>query len=308
MGDPLTAARMAAFADELSKEAGVWDRLVGAREAISSLVKKVPRRKVLDLKTISRGNVGKPPVSEGGFQEAFRRFTRPAEGVVKGWEQMSPRAKSTAQALQQGTTLERLTPKVTQRLDQARKSFEAAKKLRDPQKLMAAQKELKASKELYQETFGGMGKHLTAPSASIGEAWRGRGAKGVAEELSRRGWTGSGDISKYTPGTGKSLMLGFPLAFDLPSVINAPAATRTGEGGAVERGLGTALGTAGMIAGMGTGFLPGTALWYAGHKIGGGAGRLIDRLRAGASIPEAVMAPSPEEAQSQLQNIARYYG
>jgi hypothetical protein len=103
-------------------------------------------------------------------------------------------------------------------------------------------------------------------------------------------------------------MVGFPLAFDIPAVVNAPEATRTGEGGAVERGLGAALGTAGMIGGVGTGFLPGLALWYAGHKIGGGAGRLIDRMRAGATVPEAVMAPSPEEAQSQLQNIARYYG
>lgn len=308
MGDPLAEVKLAAFVDELNKEAGVWDRMIGAKDAISSLIGKIPRRKVLDLKTMSHANVGTPPVSESGFQEAFRRFTRPAEGVVKGWEHLSPRAKSTAQALQQGTTIERLTPEVTKRLDDAKRAFEAARGSMDPAKLKAAQEELKASKELYSKTFGGSGRHLTAPTQSMGQAWRGGGATGVAEELSRRGWTGSGDITKYLPSTGKPLMLGFPLAFDVPSVVNAPEATRTGESGAVERGLGAALGTAGMIAGMGTGFLPSTALWYAGQKVGGGAGRLIDRLRAGASIPEAVMAPSPEEAQSQLQNIARYYG
>jgi hypothetical protein len=297
--------RMAAFTNELTKEAGVWDKLIGAQKAVGSLFSRVPKPPV---KMVGALNKGVPAASEGGWVEAARRFASPTKGIVKGWEHLSPRASSVAKARQQGATLEQLTPQVTQRLEAARKAVGGARASRNPLKLDAAKKELLDAEKLYQETFGGAGSHLAAPSATMGQAWRGGGVKGVAEELSRRGWTGSGNLTKYAPSTGKPLMVGFPLAFDIPAVVNAPEATRTGEGGAVERGLGAALGTAGMIGGVGTGFLPGLALWYAGHKIGGGAGRLIDRMRAGATVPEAVMAPSPEEAQSQLQNIARYYG
>lgn len=307
MGDSLTSVRLAAFADELEKQGAILDRLSSARSAIKGLLSRVPKRTAAGVKMVDRFNREVPELSRSGLEEAAKRVVRPLAGMRKGWTELSPRAKSIARATQQGTTLEKLTPEVTQGLKRSREAFELSGGAL-PETLKARKAEYDAAKKLYSETFGGAGRHLAAPSATLGEAWRGRGAKGIAEELSRRGWTGSGNVSKYLPSTGKSLMLGFPLAFDVPGVLNAPAPTRTGEGAGFERGLGAALGTAGMIAGVGTGLVPGTLLWYAANKAGSKAGRVIDRLRAGASIPEAVMAPSPEEAQSQLQNIATYYG
>jgi hypothetical protein len=84
--------------------------------------------------------------------------------------------------------------------------------------------------------------------------------------------------------------------------------TETGEGGAAEKLLGEVGGTGGFLAGMASKrMLPGFALMAGGQYLGGKAGRVIDRLRGGASVGTAVSAPSPEEATSQLENIQRYY-
>lgn len=312
MGIPLNtmdAVRASARTGELLKEAGFFDAVHGAGQAARSWFAGLPRATRLQAKNLIRLNRGEP-VAEGGFQEAFKRFIHPIEGVRKGWTQMSPRAKSTASALQQGKTLEQLTPQVTGDLTKAMTNLQKLKAGGgSPEQLAAAQDAVAAAKETFAKTFGGSGAHLAAPSQTLGQAWRTGGARGVASELSRGGWTGSGDITKYLPNVGgKPLMVGLPVGFGAYEIAKARDPSRTGQGAAAEVGLRQLLGGAGMIAGMGTGFLPGMALWYGADEVGLRAGRIIDRLRAGATIPEAVMAPSPEQARSQLQNIAKYYG
>lgn len=129
-----------------------------------------------------------------------------------------------------------------------------------------------------------------------------------AKSLGRGGWTGTGKYTKYMPVGMKGMYAPF-MAMDAHGVYEAskrpPSAT--GEGGLAETGLGATLGTAGMIAG-GRRFLPSMALYALGSGAGGGLGRIVDRLRGGADLPTAAMAPSPTEAAEQLGNIQRYYG
>jgi hypothetical protein len=129
----------------------------------------------------------------------------------------------------------------------------------------------------------------------------------AAEELSRRGWTGTSRIGKYLPIGGKSLNVGM-VGLAAPAVINAPKATRTGEGGKLETGMGEMAGLGGMIAGSGLGMLPGLATWQIAHQGGKRLGRVLDRLRSGASIGEAVHAPSPQQVAKQMETIQKYYG
>jgi hypothetical protein len=152
-------------------------------------------------------------------------------------------------------------------------------------------------------------KHL-APEANVGlrEAWRQGKLKGVAEQLSRGGWTGEGQITKYLPVGGKGMVTGFGAA-EIPGIVNAQAASPTGEGARLERLGGLLGGSAGWIAGSGKmGVLPSMALWYAGSKAGTKAGRVADRLRAGGTVGQALTAPSPEEARAQLSKIYQTYG
>lgn len=131
--------------------------------------------------------------------------------------------------------------------------------------------------------------------------------KTLAEELSRRGWTGKGEVTKYLPVGTKGMIAGFSGA-SIPGIVDAPKATPTGEGAALERLMREVGSTGGMIAGTGVGFVPGMALWGLSEYGGKRLGRILDRYRAGASLPQAVMAPSPQEAAKQLQTIQQYYG
>lgn len=147
----------------------------------------------------------------------------------------------------------------------------------------------------------GLGRHITeGPTPGAGRIQR------AAEALSRRGWSGKGRITKYIPlFSQKGMYAGFG---GLSAKAIADAAkqdpSRTGSGGLFETGLGEGLGTAAFIAGTGgLGFLPATAMWYAAQKGGSKAGQIIDRLRGGADLQTAAMAPTPEEAQGMLQNL-----
>ena len=218
----------------------------------------------------------------GDAAEFGERLMHPLYGMRKGWQEMSG---VSARA--------REVDKLTDRIVYARKTGrpDIAKKFEE--KLMK---------------YEAKTPHLEEASRSLGEAWRGGRVKGVAEELSRRGWTGQGSRMKYLPVSQKAMMTGFA-ASDIPGIVNAPAATPTGEGGALER-LGSTLGgTAGWIAGSGRiGLLPSVALWMAGEKAGKSIGRFADRTRAGASPLRAATAPSPEEAREQLAKIYQTYG
>jgi hypothetical protein len=209
---------------------------------------------------------GRPKAIGKGLQEAGERVLHPVEGMRKGWRSLSPRHE-----------------------------IEALKG-----------KELKGY--FRRGMLGTPGEHLKRHplgQSLTGAAREGR-VKGVAEELSRRGWTGKTRATKYLPVGQKGLTVGFG-GMALPDVIHAQKATPTGEGAVAEKGIGEAAGLGGMVLGSGLGLVPSMGLWYGAHKGGAALGRIIDRLRAGGSVGQAVRAPSPEEAARQLQTISRYY-
>lgn len=154
------------------------------------------------------------------------------------------------------------------------------------------------------------GKHLLEKGKTLREAVKGpKGSrvKAVAEEMSRRGWTGKSKAFKYLPVGEKAMVAGFPMAA-IPGVVNAPKATPTGEGGAVERAGGELLGAGGWVLGAGLGGPAGIAAAIGGSMVGSRLGRFADRMRAGANPITAATAPSPTKARKQLSNIQRYYG
>jgi hypothetical protein len=130
-----------------------------------------------------------------------------------------------------------------------------------------------------------------------------------AEELSRRGWTGEGAATKYLPLGPKGQFAAFT-AMDAPGVVDAynkGDVGPTGEGGLGEKGLGALGGAGGWVLGAPLGLLGGAGMWLGGQQLGKSVGRIVDRMRGGANLPNAMFAPSETEAQSQLENIQRYY-
>jgi hypothetical protein len=261
------------------------------------------------------GKVGR--FTKGFFQgtgEAGKRFFNPVYGLKKGWQQMSPAqrlAELTPEGVSKAKHLESLRA-AAQPAEEAYQALKAqhglkgyfAKPMREAR---GALKEVQ--KPLKEYDIGG--EHIYRPGMRLREALEAQGAgakaRGLAEELSRRGWTGSGGITKYLPVGEKGMAAGFG-AMAIPDVVDAAEATRTGEGAALEKGLGALGSVGGMVMGGGLGLVPAMALWEAAQRGGSAAGRVLDRLRAGGSVGEAFLAPSPQEAQSQLQNIYKYYG
>jgi hypothetical protein len=157
----------------------------------------------------------------------------------------------------------------------------------------------------FTRTFGeGSQKHLLDKPRTIREAL-GRGE--LSSELSRRGWTGRGKVTKYMPLGQKGLTAGFA-ASAIPSITSAPKATPTGEGGRYEQLMREVGGTGGFVMGGGLGMAPAMGLASGGSYVGGKFGRVLDRLRSGANIVQAVEAPSPTEASQQMSRIRKYYG
>lgn len=262
--------------DGINKEAGVFDWAL-------SQGKKILTRPQTIRGTAGRmlGRAKEGLIGDAG--EAGRRFFSPVEGVRKGWREMSG----------SGSRIRELEKK--------HKFYGKMKKEQAPPRVVD-----KLRKDL--ESYTKKTEHLDpSHSTPLKGAWREGGVKGTMEELSRRGVTGQGDFTKYLPVGEKSLVAGFG-ASEIPGIVNAPEATPTGEGSKLER-LGSLLGgSAGWIAGTGTGFLPSVALYMAAAKAGSSAGRVADRMRAGAPLGEAATAPSPREAREQLAKIYQTYG
>lgn len=98
-----------------------------------------------------------------------------------------------------------------------------------------------------------------------------------AEELSRRGWTGSGRASKYIPLGGKSQML-LGTAAGAPSVVKA-VKDKEDVGGAVGENLGFGLGGV-LTGGTGMAAIPLTiAASSLGRSVGGAGDRLARRAK-----------------------------
>ena len=268
---------MSAFSDSLEKNADF------ASKAMNVLRNRFRNPKTF-LATAGRSfakSVGGP---FKGTEEAIQRALHPIEGLKKGWESMDAGVELANKAKEHG--------------------FGSLKE-------MVAKSPEKAQQLLRAGTH-----HLNEPQM-LESIVRGEGnlpgkAKAVAEELSRRGWTGTGTVrgmgfTKYLPVGGKAQTVGLA-GMAIPNIINAEKASPTGQDAAVERGLGEMGSNLGFIAGSGLGLVPMTGLWYAGMKGGSRLGRIVDRVRSGASIGDAVAAPTRPEAEKQLETINRYYG
>ena len=97
--------------------------------------------------------------------------------------------------------------------------------------------------------------------------------KALAEELSRRGWTGTGATTRYLPVGEKSLMTGFGLGF-LPGAVSSEDPMGTGRGRSERFGehLGQNIGfvagaPAGLIGGLAAGSLAGKGLGTLGKGV-----------------------------------------
>jgi hypothetical protein len=289
MGDPLAQEIFNAFGEELVKEAF----------SVGQVGRFVLRKALHPVGQIGRGAKG----FLGETGTAAERFFNPVKGMREGWKGMS-----------------NVQP-VTKAVDKIR-NLQAAKataqRSGDPAALAAATKELQEAGKAYAGTIKGK-RHLLRPSQSLAEAaatpgLRAKG-KAIAEELSRRGWTGAGGkgvtslggATKYLP-VGQKGQMALIGAAGIPGVVDAAKATPTGEGAALERG-GRLLGSVGgMALSGGLGLVPALGLWLGAEHAGSRAGRVLDRIRAGGTAGQALTAPSPEEAQAQLANIQRHYG
>lgn len=269
MGDPLNEQGLDAFSDELQKLAG------GAtffRRAGEILKNKLRHPSELGLRAL--GSIGR--LSKGVFSggdEALKRMAHPVEGLKEGWRASSPLHEMRQKAKTLGFNS----------VEEAAKSLQSKGNAKD-----------------YKDFMGGGGEHLLGTQPGTGRI------RSIAEELSRQGWTGAGKRTKYLPVGNKAMMPGFA-AMAIPDIVNAPEPTPTVGGGALETGLGELTGTLGMIAGTGVGLAPGLGMWHVARTAGGRLGRVLDRVRGGAGFKDALTAPSPQEAEEQLQNIQQYY-
>lgn len=275
MGDALRPEVIEAFFSELDS----MEKEAGARELFAKFVQ--PKK----LKGFAKSLTSLPGKGWQGLKEETGKFVKhlnPFYSIPAGWKHMTPAAN------------EELLRKVRQ----AAHGVEGVGR-------GAAEEAMKPSRGpgLLKRYFGeaGMG-HMLGTSPEAGRV------QALAEELSRRGWTGQGAVTKYLPLGGKTVALGFG-ASAVPGVYRAATTERhpLGEGGPWEKGLEGAADTAAWFMGAPLG-LSGLPIYFAAPAIGRGAGRIIDRLRAGASPRAAVSAPSPEEAAEQMQAIQRYYG
>jgi len=268
-----------AFIEELTameKEAGVGSAAVSALGAAGKWMTKQPQlatywaknapgRLAGWAKAKPGAVVGWAKKQPGDFVEAGKRMLRPHKSIPAGWRHMTP------------------------------------------SKELAHMRASGASPEAIKKYTKGMGSHITEqgilPKKFVDSPHRvGR----AAEWLSRRGWTGKGDVTKYIPGfSQKGMYTGFG-AMSGKSIYDAAQKnpTRTGSGGAAETGLGEALGTGAFIAGTGgLGMIPATAMWLGGQYLGSRAGRVVDRMRGGADLRTATLAPTPEEANKMIGNL-----
>ena len=322
MGDPLIHVKMAAFQDELEKGAAIpgiesLGRLAARiPSSVASAAVKAPLtagRKVVN--TLGGGLRG---LYQAGVRARYRgpeqahelldRALNPGKGLLKGWNQMSHRGSMESR--------QALHSRVVDRLAAEGKSPAQIEKIlgKDPLAALTAEVSAFERKTGKRSPKRFLLEHSERPAPIFGEGGlvskqQGLGGKTRAtfEELGRRGWTGEGRITKYLPVGGKGITTGFA-ASAIPSVVNAPRAERTGEGGALEAALGEAGGTLGFVGGGGLGLVTGLGASVGGHKAGSKLGRTLDRLRAGASLGEAWSAPSPTEAAAQIAKIQKHYG
>lgn len=287
MGDALNPHTLTAFVEELGelrKEAvSIPGILEGGRAVLSKLpfVKNPGRAAAMaHIGRQSRELIGTP-------MEIGSRLLHPIEGMKEGWKMMAPTNQIARKAQQMGFA-------------NPTEAISAIKKL-------GPEHQGKIKELVGSGLTGARHSAMLDPSTSLGTAWKSGKMKGLAEELSRRGWTGETKYTKYLPVGMKSWVPGFSAAA-IPGIVNAPPPGKTGEGSTLERGMGELGSAAGLVLTGGLGIIPGAIGWNLSQKAGRRAGRVLDRLRAGSSMDQAINAPSPTEAAQQLSRIEQTYG
>lgn len=113
--------------------------------------------------------------------------------------------------------------------------------------------------------------YLGEPSVPLQEVYRDPAA--LAKELSRRGWTGAGETTRYLPVGQKSLMAGFGAGF-LPGAVSGedPMGLDRGRGERFGEHLGQNVGfvagaPAGLVGGLAAGSLAGKGLSTLGKGV-----------------------------------------
>ncbi len=138
----------------------------------------------------------------------------------------------------------------------------------------------KAAKDLVQRVqkaqSGGALKRNLGSGAHLLEKTRKGGVKGTAEHLSRQGWTGGSNVSKYLPVGDKSQLAILGPGFVAHDMMQAP--TAEDDRGLGERALSGLGYTGSMLLTAGTG-LPGIAADIAASHLGGSLGRSFDKRR-----------------------------
>lgn len=292
---------------ELKKLAGI--------KAIKSFFGKVIPKTPTEVIRKGRLSMRAPEGTAGGFKLLAERLQNPIKGMAEGWKSMTPGSHPETQRniinaiiqKQRGRGFfgkmipESLRGSSAEHI--ARIRGDIPKNLLDPKKAEDLSKFLTENPQMLE---------TVAPGTSLLSILKGTAkhqptnkVQALAEELSRRGWTGKSRALKYVPVGEKSWLAGFAAPI-VPTALKAPAPTQAGEGGALEETLGGVGDIGGWILGAGAG-IPGMAAWYAGSKAGRAAGRVLDRMRAGANIGDAISAPSPTEAQEMMGKIQRYH-
>lgn len=276
MANPLSPAVLRAFREEVE----LLNKSAGAADVVWRGLKNLGRASVGGGKGILHGGkevaesiLGSPKQ----WQEGAGRLIQPIKGITKGVSELSP-----------AEHLKTLEPGAKEKYLKGM-FWNAGEHMRGP-------------KVLRKENLSDIMKGTTEGAMEGGKT------KALAEELSRRGWTGMGRATKYLPLGQKSMFAGFSYPA-VQSVMEARKAKQgpTMEHGVAEEGLGELAGTGGFLAAGSLGVAPGLAMYLATRGIGSRMGRVIDRLRSGANLRTALYAPTQEQAMEQLENIQRYY-
>lgn len=264
MGDPLDLRRVASFFDELEK--------LGSA----------------------------PKVTYHGLRELFKRIGSPGEGLRRGWEGLSP-TKLIQQGGKGGKSIEQAVAR-TQAAEQALKTRgPVTTRYVEPLRTISPPPEgVKIPKmPTYQgETPLGRARAHLAVKLRAGthlapEAELSKGVKGVAERLSRGGWTGEGALTKYVPLGQKSwFTLGAaPQVYDIAKGPEPGGPSRAEQIGSLAGFTLPGI----MFGGMPTASLVGS---LGGMMAGGALGKRLDTALAPRTAQQEFTRPPPTAIQS----------
>jgi hypothetical protein len=226
--------------------------------------------------------IAKGPGFFGNVAELGRRLGSPKAGLQSGWKMLSPAGR-----LSSGTHHAKPIAEGVARTRAAKRALETRGRLtphvdtQPVEGLFGRPAQYKGDTALgrvraHLRAALGTGTHLEQPGKALGKT---QGAREIAEELSRRGVTGEGAITKYLPLGDKSQMLAIGPAMAYPALAS-------GQTGLAEE-TGATLGyTIPGILAAGTG-VPGFVDTMGAGMLAGRVGRKLDEARNRRALEQA---------------------